>query len=1236
MSSRHLKWFLVILAATVACQSALAGVIAQTPSKNVRLNGSPVPSASTPSQLQKRQSLRPLTPGEQALAAARKNREARPMNPGLPTSSTQIFKTGIISLSGGQNTMGAAVGDVNGDGKLDIVMASQCASNNCSGGIVSVLLGNGDGTYQTPVTYATSSETEAVALADVNGDGKLDILAVSYCNSNCSSGVASVLLGNGDGTFQSAVSYNTGGAVAYSLVVADVNGDGKPDLLVVDECASSSSCSTGLLSVLLGNGDGTFQTAVTYASAAPSPQAIAAADLNGDGKLDVALVSGCNNDDSCTNGLVSVLLGNGDGTFQSANGFSTVGEGSNSIAIGDVNGDGHPDILVSNNCNSNSSCSNGTFTVLLGNGDGTFQSGVQYNSGGLYPQSLALSDLNADGKLDLVLSNQCESNGNCQNGGAATVFLGNGDGTFQLSASYATGSNDFDDFEGPAYTMVLMADANGDGKPDVFVTTSCYGNSFICNTGAVSVLLGYGDGTLDGAVIYQPAGVDTFGLVSADVNGDGKPDLLVAEQCQDNNCNNGAVSVLLGNGDGTFQAGQAFSSGGLYSLWIAAGDVNGDGKTDVVVTNQCVSGSNCSQGSVAVLLGNGDGTFQAATTYATDNDGQTVTLADVNGDGKLDIILANECSDSTCDSGSVSIMLGNGDGTFQSAVSYNSGGTWTLGAAVGDVNGDGKPDLVVPNECVSQSSCSNGLVAVLLGNGDGTFQTAVTYNSGGADANAVQLADMNNDGKLDVVVQNYCASSSNCNNGTMSVLLGNGDGTFQTAVSTNIPQAGGWQSIIIGDFNGDHKLDVASGASESFLLGNGDGTLQAPQSLAATGSGIVSADFNGDGRPDLAVGGVAILLNISDGFVISTTTSLNSSSNPSSFGQSVTFTATVNPQSPSMPTGTITFSDGSTQLGQAAVSSGSASLTTSAMALGSHSITASYSGDSNFGGSVSTALNQVVAMASTTTTLSGSPNPAAVGQNVTFTATVNSTTSGTPTGTVSFFDGSTQIGSSSLSSGVAAFSTSSLAAASHIVTAVYSGDSNFNGSTSSGFSETVNAANFSLSSAPLTPTTIQDGGSARWTITINPTGGLNPSTVNLTCSVTPVVTAPVNCSAGPITVSGGVGTATLSVTSEAPHSNAQRLADGNSGSRSLFLLAVFVPGLCLSGLGLGNANRRKLLGLGIIILIFSGCMLQTACAGASSGATTVTPGTPQGPYQVTVVGTSGGMQQTTSVTVTVQ
>src|ERR1700727_1925572 len=701
MFSKRVMLFLVMLATVLACDFGPPNATAQALPKNTHLRATPAGPVPSSSHTQKPVSPRPITQGEKVLAAAQKNQKVRSAMI-LPTSSTQIFKAAITSSSGGQNTLGGATGDLNGDGKLDVVLASQCALNNCSNGVVTVLLGNGDGTYQTPVSYAAGQDMKSVVLGDVNGDGKLDILTVSECNSDCSAGAVNVLLGNGDGTFQPAVTYNTGAADANFLAVADANGDGKLDLLVINICASNNSCSGGVLSVLLGNGDGTFQTAVNYGSGGESPQGISAADVNGDGKVDIVVVHQCTNNGDCSSGLASVLLGNGDGSFQNAVNFNSGGVDADSIAIKDVNGDGHADLLVANRCNSSLDCTYGAVGVLLGNGDGTFQTAFQYASGGQYAESLGVVDLNGDGKLDLVVSNECQSYSSCQNGSSTSVLLGNGDGTFQLSTNYASGSDNFGEFmELQAASYILLGDVNGDGKPDVLVTNSCANNNnpFICEgTGSVSVLLGYGDGTLQAGVIYSSAAYDSYGLATVDVNGDGKADIIVANECANNtNCSNGAVSILLNNGDGTFQAGNSYSSGAAYAYWIAAADMNGDGKGDIVVANQCNTSNDCSQGQVGILLGNGDGTFQGA-------------------------------------------------------VSYDTGGVYSLGLAVGDTNGDGKPDIMVANECSSPQNCPNGIVSVLLGNGDGTFQTAVTYNSGGINARSLQAADMNGDGKLDIVV----------------------------------------------------------------------------------------------------------------------------------------------------------------------------------------------------------------------------------------------------------------------------------------------------------------------------------------------------------------------------------------------------------------------------------------------------------------------------------------------------
>ena len=290
------------------------------------------------------------------------------------------------------------------------------------------------------------------------------------------------------------------------------------------------------------------------------------------------------------------------------------------------------------------------------------------------------------------------------------------------------------------------------------------------------------------------AGGATYGGAMGDFNGDGRLDLAVVDY------DNGAVDVLLGKGDGTFQSEVAYPTGSAPYA-VAVGDFNGDGKLDLAVANGC---TNCPfGGSVSILLGKGDGTFQTHVDYATGNNPGAIAVGDFNGDGKLDLSVVNT-SDST-----VGVLLGNGDGTFQTQVAYPTAATACCQSVVGvgDFNGDGNLDLVV--------AAGTG-VSVLLGKGDGTFQAHVDYSGGGA-----AVGDFNRDGKLDLT-------------GGASVLLGHGDGTFGTPISTGA--AGG--NTALGDFNGDGKLDMAvannyDGSTISVLLGNGDGTFSAAVNYAA-------------------------------------------------------------------------------------------------------------------------------------------------------------------------------------------------------------------------------------------------------------------------------------------------------------------------------------------------------------------------------------------------------------------
>jgi hypothetical protein len=470
-------------------------------------------------------------------------------------------------------------------------------------------------------------------------------------------------------------------------------------------------------------------------------------------------------------------------------------------------------------------------------------------------------------------------------------------------------------------------------------------------------------------VIYGSGGSGAYAVAVADVNGDGNPDLVVANECPiGDNCQNGTVGVLLGNGDGTFRTAVAYGSGGYQSRSVAVADVNGDGKPDLLVTSCC--GDN---GIVGVLLGNGDGTFQPVVTYNTGgNYALTVVVADVNGDGKPDLVVANANGNGDGD-GAVGVLLGNGDGTFQTAVSYDSGGSDTNSVAVADVNGDGKPDLVAVSV---NGSAPSGSVGVLLGNGDGTFQTAVTYNSGGYGALSVTVADVNGDGKPDLVVAN-CGSNCNGGDGVVGVLLGNGDGTFQTAVGYD---TGGHDtnSVAVADVNGDGKPDLVcandgAGGSVGVLLGKGDGTFRtavtynsdSEQGVGSAAMSLAVADVNGDGKPDLLVAGlgetVGVLINTT---TQATTTALVSTINPSNFERAVTFTATVTGQEgfyKGTPTGAVSFFDGTTNIGNSQLNrSGVATLTTATLAVGTHSITATYNGGANFLPSTSPVLDQVV------------------------------------------------------------------------------------------------------------------------------------------------------------------------------------------------------------------------------------------------------------------------------------
>jgi hypothetical protein len=401
-----------------------------------------------------------------------------------------------------------------------------------------------------------------------------------------------------------------------------------------------------------------------------SPQVLVA-DLTGDGIPDLITT------DYGPADQISVSLGNGDGTFGPPQ-LVPVGGYGYALTVADVNGDGKPDLVVAN-------FDVGKVSVLLGNGDGTFQSPQSF-SVGAFPSTVAVADLTGNGKPDLITGNEGDN--------TVSVLMGNGDGTFRPQKTYAIGT-------GPLGGVTLaVADLTGDGIPDIVTANlGTHLGSPTDNNGSLSVLLGNGDGTFEPQQTYA-VGLNPSSLVVTDLTGDGKPDITFSNSKP--RAGQASLNVLLGNGNGTFRAGQTIAD--ISPSLIGMADLKGDGKPDLIAVGQGVS----------VLPSNGDGTFQSLKSLATVFDGNSAAVADVNGDGNLDLVVAAYTG--------IRVLLGNGDGTFQ-APQKNTVGSGPTAMVAADLTGDGRPDLVTAN-------VADNTVSVLLGNGDGTFGPQQSFAAG--------------------------------------------------------------------------------------------------------------------------------------------------------------------------------------------------------------------------------------------------------------------------------------------------------------------------------------------------------------------------------------------------------------------------------------------------------------------------------------------------------------------------
>ena len=769
------------------------------------------------------------------------------------SSATVSFIAGTRTAWAGEDDdeTEAVLGDFNGDGKMDVAKVTYTVSGDVTTYQISILLGNGDGTFQTAiVTNTPSNADDTIVVGDLNGDGKDDIIQVHPLGDNCDRAQKAgaqarvpqgakpqtslpcgasidVLLSNGDGTFATAVNYPVTGASLQGGLLTDVDGDGKLDVLAFDDSTPANVIE------MLGAGDGTFATATSPGTLTTStPNNMIFADFNGDGKIDFA--------GRTESGQLQVTLASGAGLYANAPVSLATPDsqyGACNSEAGDLNGDGKPEI-VSFNCQQN------TITIYVNSGDGTFATGVYYNSNSDQDQDLydgTIADVNGDGNNDIVAAND--------DAGDVSVFLGHGDGSVTVEpSSYAVG--------GYSWNAPLIADFNGDGIADVVESDDWY---------SLVYLQGYGDATFRAAPTYAlPNSFDqdawSYSVASGDFNGDGIPDVVVGQVR--NNGSTGVV-VYLGKGDGTFYPGDSYGYSPSMSF-VAVGDFNGDGKLDIAAIDPA-------DDVLQIFLGNGDGTFSIGGTYPTSSSGnpaaQELVVGDFNKDGTLDIAVAN------ANSGDVGVLLGNGDGSFAAPVSYPITGYAAFDIAAADLNGDGYLDLAV-----TAYTDGPAVIGVLLSNSEapGTFGTVHFVALNGNPSN-IALGDLNKDGKIDMAVTEDNGATFD---GQIEIFLNSdGAGTF-TAVPTAYTAStfGGVagrpepEDIEMFDINGDGNLDLVYVNSEygtvAVALGNGDGTIAAPTEFPTTEyvEGLALADVNGDGATDVLTGedeagGFSVMLN---------------------------------------------------------------------------------------------------------------------------------------------------------------------------------------------------------------------------------------------------------------------------------------------------------------------------------------------------------------------------------------
>jgi len=710
----------------------------------------------------------------------------------------------VIPLSKGLSPVGLAVGDLRGNGKLDLVVAEADTST------IGVLLGNGDGTFGFEQEYALPEPPESVVVDDFNHDGKADIAAVMVTTVDPGTlqvPYIALLIGNGSGSFAAPIITNNWGfySTAWNLASGDVNGDGLPDLLITGPGTENSQ-------IFINNGDGTFKTGATILQNNAISMLLDGrlADVNEDGCLDAVIAD--------ASSFVWVAPGDCSGHFATPTAVP-MGDSNAAVRLVDVNSDGHLDIVTAALPAINpylGFLAGNTLSVALGDGKGNF--GVARNYVGTsQAYSIGIADFNGDGKPDFVTANNDTD--------TVTVYQNDGSGGFGFPQGIYAGVLGQLTIDAPKSSL-SFADLNNDGKTDVFFLDVGFSGEYYATS-----LLNDGTGRFTGPISSDTGVAVQNNVVSdyrlGDFRNTGRLDMIAIGVNTAYTSSTQYILFLPGNSDGTFAKGTPLATTGADGL-LATGDFNGDGKLDFVTVNGAGTHT------LTPFFGNGDGTFRIGTPITfSDNNEEILRVysGDFNRDGKLDILIFTSGNSYWTPNSAVWEFDGNGNGTFQIGRQLFTG---FQPLALADVNGDGHPDIARYDSMWPDGTTETvgpAKFTTYLGQADGSFLESSSYapytglpenvhpyqQSGDPLASSL-VADFNGDGKLDEVA--FQATGYGTTEKYAQILMGNGDGTLTPTYDVFPFYLYGFP-VYAHDLDGDGIADMVeldSGSSELHVL----------------------------------------------------------------------------------------------------------------------------------------------------------------------------------------------------------------------------------------------------------------------------------------------------------------------------------------------------------------------------------------------------------------------------------